>query len=52
MITREGQLMKKKYDQNVGHVIIYFKLATNSHIYANFSHRLKTINDRTNMTKF
>ena len=38
-------------DQNVGHVIRYCKLATNSHIYANFSHCLKPINDQRNMTK-
>ena len=32
-------------DQNVGCVIRYCKLANNCHIYANFSHRLKPIND-------
>ena len=44
--------MTKKYDQNVGCVIRYCKLATNSHIYANVSHRLKLINEQRNMTKF
>ena len=36
--------MTKKYDQNVGRVIRYYKLATNNHIYANFSHRVKLVN--------
>ena len=39
-------------DQNVGCVIRYYKLATNSHIYENFSRHLKLINDQRNMTKF
>ena len=44
--------MTKEIWLNFGHVIRYYKLATNSHIYENFSHRLKPNDDYRNMTKF
>ena len=43
---------QRNMTKNVGRLIRYYKLATKSYIYANFSHCLKPINDQINMTKF
>ena len=51
-ILLNDHLRKSINDQNVGRVIRYYTFSTNSHMYANFSHCLKPINDQRNMTKF
>ena len=42
MINQGHQLMTKKIRLNVECIIRYYKLATNSHVYATFNHFLVT----------